>query len=79
MNIPLKTFFFHEWKRLSEDDEGSVVLETMFRGICKKENFLDLYENIILFDHYDGKAVKIFVRNNQYLGFNEAVKAYDER
>ncbi len=25
--------FFHEWKRLSEDDEGSVALETMLRGI----------------------------------------------
>ena len=24
--------FFHEWKRLSEDDEGSVALETMLRG-----------------------------------------------
>ncbi len=34
--------FFHEWKRLHEDDEGNVALETMLRGICKKENFLDL-------------------------------------
>ena len=29
--------FFHEWKRLSEQEEGSVALETMLRGICKKE------------------------------------------
>ena len=71
--------FFHEWKRLSEDDEGSVELETMLRGICKKENFLDLYENFILFDHSDGKTVKILARNHQYLGVNEAVKAYGER
>lgn len=71
--------FFHEWKRLSEDDEGSVALETMLRGICKKENFLDLYENFILFDHSDGKTVKILARNHQYLGVNEAVKAYGER
>ena len=34
--------FFHEWKRLSEQEQGSVALETMLRGICKKENFLDL-------------------------------------
>src|SRR5699024_4052984 len=60
--------FFHEWKRLSEDDEGSVALETMLRGICKKENFLDLYENFILYDHSDGKTVKILARNHQYLG-----------
>ena len=71
--------FFHEWKRLSEDDEGSVALETMLRGICKKENFLDLYENFILYDHSDGKTVKIMARNHQYLGVNEAVKAYGER
>ncbi|MBR6228320.1 MAG: type I restriction endonuclease subunit R [Eubacterium sp.] len=71
--------FFHEWKRLSEEDEGSVALETMLRGICKKENFLDLYENFILYDHSDGKTVKILARNHQYLGVNEAVKAYGER
>ena len=71
--------FFHEWKRLSEDDAGSVALETMLRGICKKENFLDLYENFILYDHSDGKTVKILARNHQYLGVNEAVKAYSER
>lgn len=71
--------FFREWKRLSEDDEGSVALETMLRGICKKENFLDLYENFILYDHSDGKTVKILARNHQYLGVNEAVKAYGER
>ncbi len=71
--------FFHEWKRLSEDDAGSVALETMLRGICRKENFLDLYENFILYDHSDGRTVKILARNHQYLGVNEAVKAYGER
>ena len=71
--------FFHEWKRLSEDDAGNVALETMLRGICKKENFLDLYENFIFLDHSDGKTVKILPRNHQYLGVNEAVKAYGER
>ena len=47
--------FLHEWKRLSEQEEGNVALETMLRGICKKDNFLDLLENFILFDHSDGK------------------------
>ena len=71
--------FFHEWKRLSEDDEGNVALETMLRGICKKENFLDLLENFILYDHSDDRTVKILARNHQYLGVNEAVKAYETR
>lgn len=71
--------FFHEWKRLSEADEGNVALETMLRGICKKENFFDLLENFILYDHSDDRTVKILARNHQYLGVNEAVKAYETR
>ncbi|MDU4671417.1 MAG: type I restriction endonuclease subunit R [Finegoldia magna] len=71
--------FFHEWKRLAEEDHGSVALETMLRGICKKENFLDLFENFILFDHSDGHTAKILARNHQYLGVNEAMKAYSAR
>lgn len=71
--------FFHEWKRLAENDEGSVALETMLRGICKKENFLDLFENFIIYDHSDGHTAKILARNHQYLGVNEAMKAYAAR
>lgn len=71
--------FFHEWKRLKEEDKGNVELATMLRGICKKENFIDLLENFILFDHSDGDTVKILARNHQYLGVNEAVRAYKGR
>ena len=71
--------FFHEWKRLVEADQGSVALETMLLGICKKENFLDLFENFILYDHSDGHTAKILARNHQYLGVNEAMKAYMAR
>lgn len=71
--------FFHEWKRLAEAERGSVALETMLRGICKKENFLDLFENFILFDHSGGNTAKILARNHQYLGVNEAMKAYAAR
>lgn len=71
--------FFHEWKRLAEEDQGSVALETMLRGICKKENFLDLFENFILYDHSGGHTAKILARNHQYLGVNEAMKAYEAR
>lgn len=71
--------FFHEWKRLKEEDEGSIELATMLRGVCKKENFIDLIENFILFDHSEGNLVKILARNHQYLGVNEAVEAYRTR
>lgn len=71
--------FFHEWKRLREEDVGNIELETMLLGICKKENLLDLFENFILFDHYDIPAAKILARNHQYLGVNDAIEAYKER
>ncbi len=71
--------FFHEWRRLKEEDEGDVALETMLRGICKKENFLDIVENFILFDHEEDFTAKILAHNHQYLGVNEAVKAYKDR
>ena len=71
--------FFHEWKRLAEKEQGSVALETMLRGICRKENFLDLFENFILYDHSGGHTAKILARNHQYLGVNEAAKAYAAR
>lgn len=71
--------FFHEWKRLAENEKGSVAFETMLLGICKKENFLDLLENFILYDHSDGRTAKILARNHQYLGVNVAVNAYANR
>ena len=77
--IDSKWEFFHEWKRLNELEAGNIELPTMLRGICKKENFLDLLENFILYDHSDGRTVKILSRNHQYLGVNQAVEMYKNR
>lgn len=77
--IDSKWEFFHEWKRLNEMEAGNIELPTMLRGICKKENFLDLLENFILYDHSDGRTVKILSRNHQYLGVNQAVEMYKNR
>ena len=77
--IDSKWEFFHEWKRLTEEDAGSIELPTMLRGICKKENFLDLLENFILYDHSGGRTAKIMARNHQYLGVNQAVEMYRKR
>ncbi len=77
--IGSKWEFFHEWKRLKEEDAGNIELPTMLRGICKKENFLDLFENFILYDHSGGSTVKILARNHQYLGVNQAVEKYRNR
>ena len=74
-----KWSFFHEWKRLKESDAGNAELNTMLRGICKMENLLDLLECFILFDHSGGHTAKILARNHQYLGVNQAIRAYDMR
>lgn len=71
--------FFNDWKRLHEDDSGSVELATMLRGICNKKNFMDLFENFILFDTSGGTTAKIMARNHQFLGVNEAVESYKNR
>lgn len=71
--------FFHEWKRLSEKDSGSVAFETLLLGVCNKKNFIDLFENFILFDHSNGRVVKILARNHQFLGVNQAFENYKAR
>ncbi len=77
--IDSKWEFFNEWKRLSEEDAGNIELPTMLKGICNKENFLDLLENFILYDHSNGNTVKILARNHQYLGVNQAIEMYRTR
>jgi type I restriction enzyme R subunit len=70
---------FHEWKRLEEEDKGVVDMETLLKGICNKANFLDLFENFILFDDSSGKTIKIVAQNHQYLGVNKAIQSVRDR
>ena len=70
---------FHEWKRLAEDDPGVVDMETMLKGVCNKNNFMDLLENFILFDNSMGETRKILAHNHQFHGVNLAIKAVQER
>src|SRR3989338_5784072 len=78
-SITSKYEHFNEWKRLAEEDAGRVDLETVLKGMCTKQNFMDIFENFILFDESYGKMVKILARNHQYLGVNRAVKAVENR
>lgn len=77
--ITSKYEHFHEWKRLAEDDAGVVEMETLLKGLCSKANFMDYFENFILFDESSGELVKIIARNHQYLGVNRAVEAVRNR
>lgn len=74
-----KFAFFHEWKRLQENEQGRVDLETMLLGVCRKKNFIDLLENFIVYDHGNGRVAKIMARNHQYLGVNLAFSKYANR
>jgi type I restriction enzyme R subunit len=65
---------FHEWKRITEDDEGVVDLDRMIIGVCHKQRLLDILENFILFDNSLGKVVKLIARNHQFIGVNKAIE-----
>jgi type I restriction enzyme R subunit len=70
---------FNDWKRLAESDPGVVDMETLVKGVCTKQDFLDLFENFIIFDESTGGLIKIVARNHQYLGVNKAIEATKNR
>jgi type I restriction enzyme R subunit len=70
---------FREWKRLAEEEPGKVDMETLLKGVCSKENFLDLFENFILFDDSVETLVKIVAQNQQLLGVNRAIDGVRDR
>lgn len=70
---------FNEWKRLAEDEPGVVDMETLLKGVCNKRDFLDLFENFIVFDDSAGELAKIVARNHQFLGVNKAIAAARDR
>ena len=65
---------FHEWKRITEEDEGIVALDRIIVGVCEKKRFLDMFENFVLFDNSLGKTVKLIARNHQFIGVNKAIE-----
>lgn len=78
-SVTSKYEHFHDWKRLIEEDSGSLDFETLLKGVCGKQNFMDLLENFTLFDDSSGKLVKILARNHQFLGVNRALAAMLDR
>jgi type I restriction enzyme, R subunit len=67
---------FHEWKRITEEEDGIVALDRIIVGVCEKKRFLDLFENFILFDNSLGKIVKLIARNHQFIGVNKAIENF---
>lgn len=68
--------YFYEWKRLDENDEGTVDAEVLLNGMLAKDRLLDIVENFILFDESKpGATRKVIARNHQVLGVNRAVSS----
>ncbi|WP_404358832.1 type I restriction endonuclease subunit R [Methylotuvimicrobium sp. KM1] len=65
--------FFMEWKRIEEDDEGVVSLDTLLRGTCAPHRLLDLVENFLLFDGEGSEVTKIMAKNHQFIGVNKVI------
>ncbi|MFH6767522.1 type I restriction endonuclease subunit R [Gaetbulibacter aquiaggeris] len=77
-SITSKYEHFNDWKRISEEDEGIVSLDTIIKGTCEKSRLLDLFENFILYDTSIGSVSKLVARNHQFIGVNKAIKHFQE-
>jgi len=67
---------FSDWKRINnEGEKGIISLETLIRGTCEKNRFIDLVENFTAFDDTKGGLIKVFAKNHQFLGVNNSVAA----
>lgn len=70
---------FNDWKRIEENQEGIVSLDTIIKGICEKNRFIDLFENFILFDTSIGQVIKLIARNHQFIGVNKAIRHFEQQ
>lgn len=68
---------FAEWKKInSEGEEGIVSLETIIKGTCDKQRFIDLFENFILYQDTAGAVTKILAKYHQCIGVNNAIESF---
>ena len=66
--------YFLEWKRIEEDEEGEVSLDTLLRGTCAKHRLMDIFENFLLFDTSAGEPQKLMAKNHQFIGVNKVIE-----
>lgn len=77
-SITSKYEHFQDWKRIEEEQEGIVSLDTTIKGVCEKNRLIDLFENFILYDASVGSIVKLVARNHQFIGVNKAIAHFQE-
>lgn len=66
--------YFLDWKRITEEAEGEVSLDTMLRGTCAPIHLMDIFENFLLFDESSGNIVKLMAKNHQFIGVNRVLE-----
>lgn len=66
--------YFLDWKRITEEAEGVVSLDTMLRGVCAPQHLMDIFENFLLFDESSGNVVKLMAKNHQFIGVNRVLE-----
>lgn len=66
--------YFLDWKRITEEEEGIVSLDTLLRATCAPENLMDIFENFLLFDESSGSIVKLMAKNHQFIGVNRVLE-----
>lgn len=70
---------FSPWKKInSEGEEGIISLDTLIRGSCAPDRFLDIAESFVLFQGVRGGLIKIVAKNHQYLGVANAIEAVQQ-
>ncbi|WP_420384724.1 type I restriction endonuclease subunit R [Roseivirga sp.] len=65
-----------ELEKESEHSQKRLTLQRFSEGLCNKEALLDYLENFVL---YHKNKVKIIAKNHQFLGVNNAVRAFLNR
>ena len=71
---------FNDWKKINNENEAGIIsLDTVIKGTCEKDKFIDLLENFVLFTTKEGKQIKIIAKNHQYLGVNNAIESFKNR
>ena len=64
------------WKKVAdENEEEKAGLETLLRGTCAPDRFLDIVENFIIFQEVVGGQRKVVGKYHQVLGVNRAIEA----
>jgi len=67
---------FIDWKKINDEGEkGIISLDTLIKGTCEKERFIDILENFTYFSDEKGGLIKLVSKNHQYLGVNNAIQA----